>query len=142
MSIEAAVEDDIHDNKVSVAAPGPAPEAAATAAADVDVVTDGASEPLAEPLSPATVVEQTKALKVIGIDDDPMSRDVQVGLMEHMLHADMERSGALGATSQECERFVDVALGRLDLSLQTVDEEDRQCLVLHWAAIILRVMSL
>lgn len=71
-------------------------------------------------------VAETKALKVIGIDDDPMSRDVQMGLMEHMLHADMARSGALGATSAECERFVDVALGRLDLSLQSVNEEETQ----------------
>ena len=94
-----------------------------TAGADADVAAECVEECVGD-----TVAETFEALKVVGIDDDPMSRDVQMGLMEHMLHADMARSGrARRDVCRRCERFVEhVALGQLDLSLQSVNEEETQ----------------
>ena len=63
-----------------------------------------------------------RTLKVIGIDDDAMSRTVQCSLMEYVLAADLQVSGSIGGEQAERERFVDVALGALDLKLQPIAE--------------------
>ena len=62
---------------------------------------------------------------VVGIDDDPMCRAVLDGLIEHVLHADMTRSGSIGETAEERNAFVDVAMGRLDLQLRPTAEGAR-----------------
>jgi hypothetical protein len=54
-----------------------------------------------------------------------MCRAVLDGLIEHVLHADMTRSGSIGETAEERNAFVDVAMGRLDLQLRPTAEGAR-----------------
>lgn len=56
-------------------------------------------------------------LVCLGLDDTLMLRKMHVLLFKLFMGADMKRSGSLGATREEITHFVDVVMGRRDLSL-------------------------
>ena len=66
-----------------------------------------------KPLDPGPLV-------CVGIDDDRGLREVQEMIFSHALNADMSASVSIGATGEEQNAFVDLALGRLDRNLQLV----------------------
>ena len=57
-------------------------------------------------------------LVCLGLDDTLMLRKMHMLLFKLFMGADMTRSGSLGATRDEITHFVDVVMGRRDLSLR------------------------
>ncbi|KAL1504732.1 hypothetical protein AB1Y20_008510 [Prymnesium parvum] len=83
------------------------------------------AEPTPQPQSESASSENTSDLVehsqprliCVGLDDDELAREVQHALFRTHLHADMTRSGTIGATLEDKDCFVDVALGALDVNL-------------------------
>eukprot|EP00965_Chrysotila_dentata_P212175 6186872-Pleurochrysis_carterae.AAC.4 len=65
-------------------------------------------------------------LVCIGLDDQAMCRLLHELIFETFLDADPERSGSIGETREEIEAFVEVVMGKLDLSLRHVPLEQQR----------------
>jgi signal transduction histidine kinase len=73
----------------------------------------GTSEVLGDLAAPPVA-----SLRCLGLDDEKIPRQIQRLFMLHHLKADMAVSGVLGATEDEVNHFIEVALGERDLQLE------------------------
>uniref|UniRef100_A0A7S4BP30 Histidine kinase/HSP90-like ATPase domain-containing protein n=1 Tax=Chrysotila carterae TaxID=13221 RepID=A0A7S4BP30_CHRCT len=99
----------------------PAQSRAATA-----VLETGSSQCLSPPSLPADMRNIDDPLLCLGLDDSSMCRQLHELLFSDFLEADMSRSASLGATVEEVESFVDVALGLKTTDLTNVPESERR----------------
>jgi len=101
----------------SVESTHPAPAAPATSSLQ-DSTRDGSAAAPA-PHKDSSPSPPVLGLPVcIGIDDSRMQRKTHGVLSRLFLHADPTRSGSIGGTAEEVQSFIDVVMGRRQLSLE------------------------
>jgi len=105
-------------------------EQGAPSSSQQSVATDPASATHSQPAQSAggSMGEEAPARQLVGIgvDDSMMCRLIHKTLFEGFMKCDMTRSGSIGATAEEQEAFVEVAMGRLTLKLEAVPPADQQ----------------